>query len=183
MLGKPVINVIVGGALLSMFYVPMLFLLFALASIPADFMIYAAIAVAAVMGICSCFAAISSSKKQALLKWLVSVPLSVLFFLLFTSTDFPTRASAYFNPSYYYYYGDNTMGNGLILMVLLFALSLAVLLGIIIGLSLSGIKMSEKAENVIFKLQSVACSAVGIVIIIFAVYLMIVMPSPAREIG
>ncbi len=129
-----------------------------------------------VCGILSGTAIFSDSKKKAGLKWLTSVPLSAGAFFAIGNTDLLMRMYNAIDPLYYAEYGALSMGEAFSGATVLYMVLLAVFIGNIVGLSCSGIGLTQKGENVFAVLQKIVCPILCVTIVGVTVYLLFALP-------
>lgn len=180
---KDIIDTLLCGLYMAVFCVPTIYLTIGLAKY-FDWNSVLTITCPIVCGALSGIAIFSDSKKKAGLKWLASIPLSAGIFFAISNTDLLLRMHNAIDPSYYAEYGALSMGEAFSGAAVLYMVLLAVLIGNIIGLCCSGIKLSLKGENAFAAFQKIVCPILCAVIMGVLVYLLCTLPQlPPRNFG
>lgn len=180
---KDIIDTLLCGLYMAVFCVPTIYLTIGLVKY-FDWNGALTIICPIVCGMLSGIAIFSDSKKKAGLKWLASIPLSTGAFFAISNTDLVKRLYNAIDPSYYAEYGALSMGEAFSGAAVLYMGLLAVLIGNIIGLSCSGIKLTPKSENVFAVLQKIVCPILCTVIVGVTIFLLCALPRlPPRVYG
>lgn len=173
--GLAVFKVFLGAAELAVLFFPVIFLTIPLLQLSYSEGLGAAITVlpqaaAAALG---CFAVSDSSARQAMLKWILSLPFSACFWLYFVNSRFLIRMNNYINPDY----GEGTTGDGMGILLVLGAAIFAGAIGVAAGMYLSHYAPSEKLRKTATLIQKTACPVICAGILLTVIILGIIAPD------
>lgn len=128
-------------------------------------------AVSAVLCFC---VLLSGSTKTSFKKWLLSLPCTVLLWLVLAVTDFPVRLTNLLYPGY----GRLSAGSGFAMIVAFFALTAAQGIALLLALALSG--AAGKPSRPLVLLQSRLIPLLCLAILLLIGYLELSMPTWAQ---
>lgn len=171
-------NITIGAIQLAILYTPAFFLTDLLLLKLEDGRI-AIYIIPIFLGVCSFIVIFSSSKKEAVFKWLFSIPITIILWLWIVNMDFSIRALNWVIP----FYGEPSGGGNAAGFFLLVTFSIVIFICILIGIFSSNIINSSKLKIVIFILQKVLCSIISIGIIVAIFVLNDIMPQYAPTYG
>lgn len=166
---------VLGGAEIAVLFLPVIFLTAPLLQ-PADSAALAGLitalppVAAALLGF---FVMLDRSARQAMLKWIFSLPFSALFWVYFVNSRFLIRMYNYVDPSF----GEGWAGDGTGIMLVLGTALFAGGIGAAAGMYFSQYKTSEKFRKIALFLQKTVCPAVCGIIFITVMILSIIMPD------
>ena len=173
---------ILGGGEVAVLFLPVIFLTVPLLRLADSEALIGLITVlppviAAVLG---CIVMIDRSARQAMLKWIFSLPFSAVFWLYFVNSQFLIRM--------YYFVGlpleESSAGDGLGIMLVLnaaiFSAGVSLVaggIGVAAGMYFSQYKTSEKLRKAARIMQKTVCPAVCSAIFLSVIILSIIMPD------
>ena len=173
--GFAVLPLVAGGAEVAVLFLPVVFL-----TVPLLYLVDGEAALglisvappvaAAVLG---CFVLLDRSARQAMLKWIFSLPFSAVFWVYFVNSRFLIRMCNFVYPSF----GEGWTGDGLGIMLVLGTALFAGGIGVATGMYLSQYKTSEKLRKTALILQKTLCPIVCGAIFITVIILSIIMPD------
>lgn len=114
---------------------------------------------------------VSESTKVALKKWTLSVPFTLVFWLVLAITDFPVRLTNMLYPGY----GTISAGGGFAQMVDLWVLSISQGFANLLAVGISS-AVGNKFPKVRFVVQDIVLPVICIAIILVVLYLELTMP-------
>ena len=172
---SPAPKLLLGGAELAVMFFPVVFLTIPLLQLTEGEALTAAVCVlpqviAAVLG---CFAAVDRSAREAMLKWIVSLPFSAAFWLYFVNSGFLLRMNNYINPGY----GEGATGDGLGIILVLGAAVFAGAMGVAAGMYFSHYTPSERFRKTALLMQKTVCPVICAIIFITVIILEIIIPG------
>lgn len=154
-------RVAIGAVQLAALYLPAHFLnMLLLYSIDVGIIISLFIVPVFIGGLSS-IAVCSSSKVEALFKWVFSIPVSIVFWLLMVNMEFRIRALNWIFPDY----GASSAGGNFVEFIILSITSAFILLSIIIGILMS-CKKEEERIYLYKQICSIICGAILLSILI-----------------
>lgn len=173
--GFTVPPLVLGGAETALLFLPVIFMTAPLMQIADSQALMGLITVLppAVSAILGCFAIFDRSARQAMLKWILSLPFSAVFWVYFVNSRFLIRMYNYIDPSF----GDGGDGVGAGLTIVLSAALFAGGIGVAAGMFLSQHTPSEKIRKTALLVQKTVCPAVCAIILITVIILGIIMPD------
>lgn len=113
------------------------------------------------------------SARQAMLKWILSLPFSAVFWLYFVNSSFLIRLYNYVDPTF----GDGWAGDGMGIMLVLGAALFAGGIGVAVGMYLSQRPPTAKIRKRILLMQKTVIPIVCGIIFITVIILGIIMPD------
>ena len=125
---------------------------------------------AAVVGF---FVLLDRSARQAMLKWIFSLPFSAVFWVYFVNSRFLIRMCNFVYPSF----GEGWAGDGMGIMLVLGAALFAGGIGVAAGMYLSQYRTPEKFMKAALLMQKTLCPIVCGAIFITVIILSIIMPD------
>ena len=173
--GFTVPPLVLGGAELALLFLPVIFLTVPLMQLSDSQVLIGLITVLppAVSAVLSCFAIFDRSARQAMLKWILSLPFSAVFWVYFVNSRFLIRLYNYVDPSF----GEGGEGAGTGLMLVLGAALFAGGIGVALGMFLSQHTPSEKIRKTALLMQKTVCPAVCAIILVTVIILGMIMPD------
>ena len=172
---------ILSGAELAVLFLPVIFLTVPLLSLAeGEFLIglisTAPPVIAAVLGL---FVILDRSARQAMLKWIFSLPFSALFWVYFVNSGFLIRMYNFVYPSF----GEGWAGDGFGIAIVFGTALFAGGIGVAAGMYFSQYKSSEKLRKNALLMQKTVCPLICGIIFITVIILSIIMPDYKPPIG
>ena len=166
---------VLGGAEIAVLFLPVIFLTAPLlrsadSVAPAGLITVLPPAAAALLGF---FVMLDRSARQAMLKWIFSLPFSALFWVYFVNSRFLIRMYNYIDPSF----GEGRAGDGMGITLVLGAALFAGGIGAAAGMYFSQYKTSEKFRKAALLMQKAVCPVICGIIFITVMILSIIMPD------
>lgn len=173
--GFTVPPLVLGGAELALLFLPVIFLTAPLMQLADSQALVGLITVLppAVPAVLGCFAMFDRSARQAMLKWILSLPFSAAFWVYFVNSRFLIRLYNYVDPAF----GNGEEEGGMGLMLVFGAALFAGGIGVAAGMFLSQHTPSEKIKKTALLMQKTVCPAVCAIIFIAVIVLGIIMPD------
>lgn len=134
-----------------------------------------AFAVIFLCGAMSFFAVLSESVGQAGLKWLISLPITVVFWIFLVKIQFSLRILNWTERDY----GTSGAGDSMFFMFLLLTHLVTVGCALVIGLGISGASKSVKSEKILRVVSTIKKVCGAAVVVIAAAILLLDMAMPA----
>ncbi|MCH5200062.1 MAG: hypothetical protein J1F60_03795 [Oscillospiraceae bacterium] len=172
---------VLGGGEIAVLFLPVIFLTVPLLRLADSETLIGLITVlppviAAVLG---CIVMLDRSARQAMLKWIFSLPFSALFWVYFINSRFLIRMYNFVDPSF----GDGWAGDGAGIMLVLSTALFAGGIGVAAGMFLSQYKSSEKLRKIAAVMQKTVCPAICGIIFVTVIILSIIMPDYTTSVG
>lgn len=172
---------VLGGAEVAVLFLPVIFLtvpLLRLADSEAMVGLISTLPPVAAAVLC-CLVMFDRSARQAMLKWIFSLPVSALFWVYFVNSRFLIRMHNFVDPSF----GDGWTGDGWGIAIVLGTALFAGGIGVAAGMYFSQYKVSEKFRKTALLMQKSVCPIVCGIIFITVIVLSIIMPDYASSVG
>ena len=127
----------------------------------------------------SCLVMLDRSARQAMLKWIFSLPFSALFWVYFVNSRFLIRLYNYVDPSF----GSGLEVNGTGITPIIGTALVAGGIGVAAGMFLSQYRSSQKLRKTALVMQKTLCPILCSAVFIAVIVLSIVMPDYTPTIG
>ena len=166
---------VLGGAELAVLFLPVVFLTVPLLRLTEGELLsgltgWSPPIAAAALG---CLVTVDRSARQAMLKWILSLPFSAVFWLYFVNSGFLIRLYNYVDPTF----GEGGAGDGMGIMLVLGAALFAGGIGVAVGMYLSQRPPSAKIRKAVLLMQKTVCPVICAAIFITVMILGIIMPD------
>ena len=151
------LKIILGAIQISILFLPVHFLNEIL-SLKTDLVFIPMYAVPLLCGVASFIAVYSETVRASVLKFILSVPITVLFWRVQIEMQFSIRALNWVLPGY----GKPSAGGNFASFILLCSLAFFVFVGVIFGIIFSREKLTERKQKILFLIQNSVVSFICI---------------------